>query len=75
MVSFNRFRSSVVDDATLAGVPPLKDGVSTSVLRTPDSVIVDPGGRAASCRLRFSGPINGPAEAASRRTDAFARCW
>jgi putative ABC transport system permease protein len=41
---FQSFQIIGVDDATLAGVPPLKDGVSTSVLRTPDSVIVDPGG-------------------------------
>jgi len=33
-----------VDDATLFGVPALKNGVSPSVLRGPDAVIVDPGG-------------------------------
>src|SRR6476620_4745551 len=33
-----------VDDATLSGVPALKDGVSPAVLRAPDAAIVDPGG-------------------------------
>jgi putative ABC transport system permease protein len=33
-----------VDDATLFGLPPLQDGVSPTVLRTPDAVVVDPGG-------------------------------
>jgi len=33
-----------VDDATLFGLPPLLDGVSPAVLRTPDAVVVDPGG-------------------------------
>ena len=41
---FQAFQVIGVDDSTLAGVPPLKDGVSPAVLRTPDSVIVDPGG-------------------------------
>ena len=33
-----------VDDATLAGAPKLMDGSSPNLLRTPDAVIVDPGG-------------------------------
>jgi putative ABC transport system permease protein len=33
-----------VDDATLIGVPPLKDGATPAVLHAPDAVIVDPGG-------------------------------
>ena len=33
-----------VDDATLSGVPGLIDGGSPIVLRSPDAVIVDPGG-------------------------------
>lgn len=41
---FQSFQVIGVDDATLAGVPPLKDGVVPAVLRTPDSVIADPGG-------------------------------
>lgn len=41
---FQTFQVIGIDDATLAGLPPLKDGVSTALLRTPDSVISDPGG-------------------------------
>ena len=33
-----------VDDATLSGVPALKDGVSPAVLHAPDAALVDPGG-------------------------------
>jgi putative ABC transport system permease protein len=33
-----------VDDATLLGLPPLQDGIQSAVLRTPDAVVVDPGG-------------------------------
>jgi putative ABC transport system permease protein len=33
-----------VDDATLFGVPPLRDHVSPAVLRDPDAVVVDAGG-------------------------------
>src|SRR5215469_9588045 len=33
-----------VDEATLFGLPQLQDGVSPAVLRTPDAVVVDPGG-------------------------------
>jgi putative ABC transport system permease protein len=38
------FQLICVDDATLFGVPALKDGVSSIVLRAPDAAIVDPGG-------------------------------
>ena len=41
---FQNFQLICVDDATLIGVPALKDGTSPSVLRAPDSAIVDPGG-------------------------------
>jgi putative ABC transport system permease protein len=41
---FQTFQLICVDDATLFGVPALKDGVSPAVLRAPDGVIVDPGG-------------------------------
>jgi putative ABC transport system permease protein len=41
---FQTFQLICVDDATLFGVPALKDGVSPKVLRAPDGVIVDPGG-------------------------------
>jgi putative ABC transport system permease protein len=33
-----------VDDATLAGMPPMAGGATAAVLRTPDAVVVDPGG-------------------------------
>ncbi len=41
---FQSFQVIGVDDATLFGLPPLQDGVSPAVLRTPDAVVVDPGG-------------------------------
>ena len=41
---FHTFQVIGVDDATLSGVPPLRDGVSPAVLRTPDAAIVDSGG-------------------------------
>jgi putative ABC transport system permease protein len=43
---FQPFQVICVDDATLSGVPVLKDGKSPTVLRGPDTVIVDPGGTA-----------------------------
>jgi putative ABC transport system permease protein len=41
---FQSFQLIGVDDATLFGLPPLQDGVSPTVLRTPDAIVVDPGG-------------------------------
>jgi putative ABC transport system permease protein len=41
---FQSFQLIGVDDATLFGLPPLRDDVSPAVLRTPDAVVVDPGG-------------------------------
>ena len=41
---FQSFQLIGVDDATLFGLPPLTDGASSAVLRTPDAVVVDPGG-------------------------------
>jgi putative ABC transport system permease protein len=41
---FQSFQLVGIDDATLFGIPPLRDGVSPAVLRTPDAVVVDPGG-------------------------------
>jgi len=41
---FQSFQLIGVDDATLFGLPALQDGVSPTVLRTPDGVVVDPGG-------------------------------
>ncbi|WP_026840048.1 ABC transporter permease [Citrifermentans bremense] len=41
---FQPFQVIGVDDATLAGVPPIGNGVSSRLLRQPDTVVVDPGG-------------------------------
>src|SRR5262249_23734257 len=41
---FQTFQIIGVDDATLSSIPPLKDGASPVVLRSPDAAIVDPGG-------------------------------
>src|SRR6516165_1467564 len=41
---FQTFQIVGLDDATLSGVPPLKDGASPVVLRSPDAAIVDSGG-------------------------------
>jgi putative ABC transport system permease protein len=41
---FQSFQIIGVDDATLAGLPRLRDGISPIVLRSPDAVVVDPGG-------------------------------
>jgi len=51
---FHTFQVIGVDDATLSGVPPLKDGVSATVLRTPDAAIVDPGGTAGKLQTPVS---------------------
>ena len=41
---FQSFQLIAVDDATLFGLPPLQNGVSPTVLHTPDAVVVDSGG-------------------------------
>ena len=41
---FQSFQLICVDDATLSGLPSLQGGVSQTMLRTPDAVVVDPGG-------------------------------
>jgi putative ABC transport system permease protein len=41
---FQTFQVIGVDGSTLAGLPPLRDGVARSVLRTPDAAVVDAGG-------------------------------
>ncbi len=41
---FQSFQLIAVDDATLFGLPPLRNGVSATALRTPDAVVVDSGG-------------------------------
>ncbi len=51
---FQSFQVIGVDDATLAGLPRLQDNVAPIVLRTPDAVIVDPGGTSGKLQT----PIN-----------------
>jgi len=41
---FQSFQVIGADDATLAGLPPLRDNIAPMALRTPDAVVVDPGG-------------------------------
>jgi putative ABC transport system permease protein len=41
---FQSFQLIGVDDATLFGLPPLQNDVSPTELRTPDAIVVDPGG-------------------------------
>ncbi|HKR83060.1 MAG TPA: ABC transporter permease [Terriglobales bacterium] len=41
---FQSFQLIAVDDATLFGLPPLQNGISPAVMRTPDAVVVAPGG-------------------------------
>jgi putative ABC transport system permease protein len=41
---FQTFQVIGVDDATLSGVPRLRDGALPTALRAPDAAIVDPGG-------------------------------
>ena len=41
---FQSFQVIGVDDATLSGVPLLRDGYTAAVLRTPDAAIIDAGG-------------------------------
>jgi putative ABC transport system permease protein len=41
---FQTFQVIGVDGSTLAGLPPLRDGVACSVLHTPDAAVVDAGG-------------------------------
>lgn len=55
---FQSFQVIGVDDATLAGLPPLRGGVTPIALRTPDAVIVARGGT--------SGKLRTPAEKADQ---------
>lgn len=41
---FQSFQLIAVDDATLFGLPPLQGGISPTVMRTPDAVVVAAGG-------------------------------
>ena len=58
---FQSFQVIGVDDATLTGVPLMKDGSTAAVLRSPDAVIVDEGGT--------SGKLETPA----RKADQWPR--
>ena len=58
---FQSFQVIGVDDATLTGVPLMKDGSTAAVLRAPDAVIVDEGGT--------SGKLETPA----RKADQWPR--
>ncbi len=51
---FHTFQVIGVDDATLSGVPPLRGGVPSTVLRTPDAAIVDSGGTAGKLQTPVS---------------------
>ncbi|MGA7951822.1 MAG: ABC transporter permease [Thiobacillaceae bacterium] len=55
---FQPFQVIGVDDATLSGVPVLRNGVSSTALRKPDAVVVDPGGT--------SGKLNTPIRASDQ---------
>lgn len=59
---FQPFQVIGVDDATLTGVPLMKDGATASVLRLPDVVIVDAGG------------TSGKLETPSLKADQWPRC-
>lgn len=58
---FQPFQVIGIDDATLAGAPAMKDGVTADVLRAPDAVVVDPGG------------TSGKLETAERMSDQWQR--
>lgn len=47
---FQTFDVIGVDDATLLGAPPLRNGDATTVLHAPDAVIVDAGGTSGKLR-------------------------
>lgn len=55
---FQSFQVIGIDDATLAGLPPLQGDVAPIVMRTPDAVIVGPGGT--------SGKLQTPVEKADQ---------
>ena len=50
---FQPFQIIGVDDATLSSVPPLRDGASPVVLRSPNAAIVDPGGTEGKLETPF----------------------
>src|SRR5579859_2809016 len=55
---FQSFQVIGVDDATLAGLPPLQGGLATIILRSPDAVVVASGGT--------SGKLQTPVEKADQ---------
>lgn len=59
---FQTFQVIGVDDATLLGVPPLKDGVSATALRTPDAAVIDPGGTAGKLQTPLLAADQWPSE-------------
>jgi putative ABC transport system permease protein len=58
---FQSFQLIAVDDATLFGLPPMQEGVSPMVLRTPDAVLVDPGGTEGKLETPLLGADQWPA--------------
>ena len=58
---FQPFQVIGLDDATLIGSPPIEDGVSPDVMRSPDAVIIDAGG------------TSGKLDTAVRRADQWQR--
>lgn len=50
---FQPFQVICVDDVTLSGLPQLKNGLSSAVLRAPGAVIVDPGGSQGKLETPF----------------------
>jgi putative ABC transport system permease protein len=75
--AFQSFQVIGVDDSALAGVPPLKDGVSAAVLRTPDSVIADPGGTSGKLQTPLFPADQWPGVSTYRRVRSLLAmsCW
>lgn len=69
---FQSFQIIGVDDATLSGVPVMKNGADASALRTPDAVIVDAGGTAGKLQTPANKadewPADGPHLGVATRT-------
>lgn len=59
---FQAFQVIGVDDASLLGVPPLRNGLSGTVLRAPDAAIVDPGGTDGKLETPVREPDRWPSE-------------
>ncbi|MHB1186206.1 ABC transporter permease [Thiobacillus sp.] len=50
---YQPFQVIGVDDVTLTGLPPMKDGLMPSLLRVPDAVVVDAGGSSGKLETPF----------------------